>query len=150
MKNIFLSAMFFLLFGISAGIAEAVTSDIMLYLSGKGRRDKPFQGDRGEIFRHTEGIQRKGTLAQRTFYPALGRDREEQGWQGLDRALRNEFGSVRKPLCVLLKSGSYLYDPEKNMLKMLSDKNSLSRAARQGTQVLRRVFCLRYKEADRV
>ncbi len=30
MKNIFLSVMFFLLFGISAGMSEAVTSDIML------------------------------------------------------------------------------------------------------------------------
>ena len=90
--------MFFLLFGISAGIAEAVTSDIMLTSPEKDGGISPFKAIEEDLPPHRRHS-KKRNLAQRTFYPALGRDREEQGWQGLDRALRNEFGSVRKPLC---------------------------------------------------
>ncbi len=130
MKNIFLSAMFFLLFGISAGIAEAVTSDIMLTSPEKDGGISLFKA-----------IEERSSATQKAFkekepslkelstllWAATGRNRDGKGWTVPFAMSSDPYVS----LYVLLKSGSYLYDPEKNMLKMLSDKNSLSRAARQ-------------------
>ena len=130
MKNIFLSAMFFLLFGISAGIAEAVTSDIMLTSPEKDGGISLFKA-----------IEERSSATQKAFkekepslkelstllWAATGRNRDGKGWTVPFAMSSDPYVS----LYVLLKSGSYVYDPEKNMLKMLSDKNSISRAARQ-------------------
>ena len=80
MKNIFLSAMFFLLFGISAGIAEAVTSDIMLTSPEKDGGISLFKA----IEERSSATQKafKERNRPKNFYPALGRDREEQDGKG--------------------------------------------------------------------
>ncbi|MCE5201499.1 MAG: nitroreductase family protein [Synergistaceae bacterium] len=61
------------------------------------------------------------------LWAATGRNREGKGWTV-------PFAMGAGPylhVYVLLKSGYYIYDPDKNMLKMLGGKNIISRAGRQ-------------------
>ena len=112
MKNIFLSVMFFLLFGISAGMSEAVTSDIML--------TSPEKEGGMSLFR---AIEERSSAAQKAFeerepshkelstliWAATGRNRNGKGWTVAFAMGSDPYIS----LYVLLKSGSYVYDPEK-------------------------------------
>lgn len=129
MKNIFL-IMFLFLLGTMVNISEAVTSDIILtspetaggksVLQAISERSSAKQ----EAFTGRElSLKELSTLV----WAATGKNREGKGWTVPFAMGSDPYVS----LYVLLKSGAYLYDTEKNMLKLLSDKNYLSRAARQ-------------------
>ena len=109
MKTIFL-IMFFILFGTMANISEAVTSDIML-------TSPETEGGKSVL----QAISERSSAAQTAFT-----DKEPSL-----KELSTLVWAATISLYVLLKSGAYIYDPGKNMLKLLSDKNSLSRAASQ-------------------
>ena len=129
MKTIFL-IMFFILLGTMANISEAVTSDIMLTSPEK-------EGGKSVL----QAISERSSAAQTAFtdkepslkelstlvWAATGKNRDGKGWTVPFAMGSDPYIS----LYVLLKSGAYIYDPEKNMLKLLSDKNFLSRAAGQ-------------------
>jgi len=61
------------------------------------------------------------------LWAATGKNRGGTGWTV-------PFAMGTSPyvfVYVLLENGSYIYDPDKNMLKMLGDRNMISRAGRQ-------------------
>ncbi|MDD4159324.1 MAG: nitroreductase family protein [Synergistaceae bacterium] len=129
MKKISIFSLF-LLFGISLNISAALAADIIL--------TSPETAGGKSVF---QAINERGSAAQTSFtereisqkdlsaliWAAAGRNRDGRGWTV-------PFAMGSDPyidLYVLLKKGAYVYDPDKNMLKMLSDKNSIDRAARQ-------------------
>ena len=129
MKNTFI-ILFFLLLGTMVNISEAVTSDIILTSPQTEGGKSVFQAiserssAKQEAFTAKEpSLKELSTLV----WAATGKNRDGKGWTVPFAMGSDPYIS----LYVILKSGAYLYDPEKNMLKLLSDKNYLTRAARQ-------------------